>query len=79
MQRSMYRAGCARRVWRQHGCTGGRGGGAVVDVDIDAGVCVLPPVEILAGNRNIGGLRILAAIGGATTVEGDGEVLNDLG
>lgn len=68
MQRSMRRAGCARRVWRQHGCRGGRGGGAVVDVDIDA-----------RGNRNIGGLRILAAIGGATTVEGDGEALNDLG
>lgn len=58
----------------------------VLGIDVGAGVAevgVLPPVGILAGNRKVGGgLRlptILAAIGGATIFEGDGEGLKDLG
>ena len=59
---------------------GGGGVDAGAGADVGVGVGALTPVGTVAGSRNVGGgLRMLAAIGGATTVDGDGEALNDLG
>ena len=53
--------------------------GVEVEVGVDVGV--LPPVGMLAGNRNFVGLRLqtMPGMGGTIIFEGDGDALKDLG